>query len=283
MKKRSELEHKALELIIKKGEDGVMQSDLWRELDTSSREGSRISLKLTKSGLIRREKRLHKGRWTYHLTSNREPIDIKSILDIPCITCLEIVKCEEDGPVSPNFCDDLTFWLDTLIDVNVSIEFLKENIEYILSELEESKPEECTFYYRPLFGKEWNYGEFDAIIITPENAYLIGSKRDSNSNPSSKIRKSQTILHKILAWYQKNWKGGTDEEWNAFCDEHQEEFQDKFKGKSIPKIDSQGNETRLIKNLRIVLEDIGNRAIKDILIIYHKDGKPEIHLNDLNN
>ena len=116
MKKRSELEHKALEVIIEKGEGGIIQSDLWRELGASSREGSRISLKLAKSGLIRREKKLHNGRWTYHISSNRKPINIKSILDVPCITCLEIVKCEADGPVSPNLCNKLTLWLQTLIE-----------------------------------------------------------------------------------------------------------------------------------------------------------------------
>ncbi len=120
MNKRSELEHKALELIIERGEEGVMQSDFWRELGSSSREGSRISLKLTKSGLIKREKKLHNGRWTYHLISNRKPIRIKSILDVPCITCLEIVKCEEGGPLSPNFCNDLTVWLKTLVEVKNS-------------------------------------------------------------------------------------------------------------------------------------------------------------------
>ena len=276
MKKRSELEHKALELIIERGEGGIMQSDLWRELSTSSREGSRISLKLTNSGLIRRDKKLHNGRWTYHLSSNREPISIKSILDVPCITCLEIVKCEEDGPVSPNFCNDLTFWLDTVIEVNSSIKFLQENIEDILGELDGSKPEECTFYYRPRFGKEWHYGEFDAIIITPENVYLIESKWNGNSNPSLRIRKNKTILHEILEWYQKNWKGGTDEEWKVFCDEHQEEFQDKFKEKYIPKTNSQGKDARLSKNLRAILEDIGNRTIKGVLILFHKDEKPEI-------
>ena len=46
MPRRNELEHKALDVISNNGSDGVLQSELWRELDATSREGSRIALKL---------------------------------------------------------------------------------------------------------------------------------------------------------------------------------------------------------------------------------------------
>ena len=46
MPRRNELEHKALDVIANNGKDGVLQSELWRKLDATSREGSRIALKL---------------------------------------------------------------------------------------------------------------------------------------------------------------------------------------------------------------------------------------------
>ena len=46
MPKRNDLEQKALHYVINTGYQGVLQSDLWRELGASSREGSRVSIKL---------------------------------------------------------------------------------------------------------------------------------------------------------------------------------------------------------------------------------------------
>ena len=57
MPKRNDMEQKALQYIMNTGFGGVLQSDLWRELGATSREDSRISLKLETKGLIRREKR----------------------------------------------------------------------------------------------------------------------------------------------------------------------------------------------------------------------------------
>ena len=58
MPKRNDLEQKALHSVINTGYEGVLQSELWRELGASSREGSRVALKLEEKGLIRREKEL---------------------------------------------------------------------------------------------------------------------------------------------------------------------------------------------------------------------------------
>ena len=58
MPKRNDLEQKALHYVVGTGYQGVLQSDLWRELGASSREGSRVSIKLEEKGLIRREKEL---------------------------------------------------------------------------------------------------------------------------------------------------------------------------------------------------------------------------------
>lgn len=55
MPKENDLEQKALQLIMNSGEEGLLQSELWRKMEASSREGSRISIKLEKKGLIYRE------------------------------------------------------------------------------------------------------------------------------------------------------------------------------------------------------------------------------------
>jgi hypothetical protein len=114
MPKRNDLEQKALQFIMNTGFEGVLQSELWRNLRASSREGSRISLKLENKGLIRREKELQSGRWTYRLYPKRLPASIDSIADCPCLMCPDNPRCDPSCPISPQNCDKLTDWLLTL-------------------------------------------------------------------------------------------------------------------------------------------------------------------------
>jgi phosphoserine aminotransferase len=115
MPKRNDFEHKALRYIANTGDEGVLQSDLWRRLDASSREGSRIAIKLENKGLIRRERELFEGRWTYRLYPKRKPASINSIKGCPCLTCPESIRCGAYGAISPNDCEKLTEWLTSLI------------------------------------------------------------------------------------------------------------------------------------------------------------------------
>lgn len=114
MPKHSDLEHKALQFIANTGDEGVLQSNLWRQLNASSREGSRIALKLEGKGLVRRERELFGGRWTYRLYPKRKPVSINSIIDCPCLTCVVSIRCGAYGATSPNDCDKLTEWIDIL-------------------------------------------------------------------------------------------------------------------------------------------------------------------------
>ena len=111
MPRRNELEHKALDFISNNGTDGVLQSELWRELDATSREGSRIALKLETKGLILREKELFEGRWTYRLFPKRKPASLNSIIDSPCLMCPNDARCGAWSPISPNECSRLTMWI----------------------------------------------------------------------------------------------------------------------------------------------------------------------------
>lgn len=111
MPRQNDLEQKALEIIMRSGEKGVLQSELWREINATSREGSRISIRLESRGLIYREPELFKGRWTYRLYPKRQPALIDSILDCPCFSCEENLRCGVGGPISPNECEKLTQWI----------------------------------------------------------------------------------------------------------------------------------------------------------------------------
>jgi hypothetical protein len=111
MPKRNDLEQKALHSVINTGYEGVLQSELWRELGASSREGSRVAIKLEEKGLIRREKELQDGRWTYRLFPKRLPASIESIVDCPCLLCQDNARCDPTTTISPKSCVKLTDWI----------------------------------------------------------------------------------------------------------------------------------------------------------------------------
>jgi hypothetical protein len=111
MPKRNDLEQKALHYVVGTGYQGVLQSDLWRELGASSREGSRVSIKLEEKGLIRREKELQDGRWTYRLYPKRLPASIETIIDCPCLLCPDNARCDPTTAISPKSCVRLTDWI----------------------------------------------------------------------------------------------------------------------------------------------------------------------------
>lgn len=66
-------ERRALRLI--ESEDGFPQSKLWKELDVSSRKGSRIASSLEDRGLIEREEDVYEGNRTYILYPVVEKLD----------------------------------------------------------------------------------------------------------------------------------------------------------------------------------------------------------------
>ena len=113
MPKRNDLEQRALQFVMNTGFQGVLQSELWHSLDASSREGSRIALKLEDKGLIRRDKELRDGRWTYRLFPKRLPASIDTISDCPCLMCPDTPRCDPSSLVSPQSCERLTDWLVT--------------------------------------------------------------------------------------------------------------------------------------------------------------------------
>ncbi len=120
-----DLTSKVYKLVVEHGSDGVLQSELWKELVLTSRDGSRLAIRLERRGMIRREKVLDGGRWTYKLTPLRMPVQIRSIEEAPCLTCPYEAKCSLTGVVSPLSCPWISEWVvkefrETLSPVEVS-------------------------------------------------------------------------------------------------------------------------------------------------------------------
>jgi Uncharacterized membrane-associated protein/domain len=74
----SEDELKGLELI--RETNGIHQSDFWKELDISSRKGSRIADRLATLGFIEREETVYNGHNTYHLEPAARELDFSMLM-----------------------------------------------------------------------------------------------------------------------------------------------------------------------------------------------------------
>ncbi|MGC8567367.1 MAG: helix-turn-helix transcriptional regulator [Caldisphaera sp.] len=118
MPRNSDENEKAALDLIKGYKEGVLQSELWKMMGLDSREGSRLVLRLSKKGLIKREQVTVNGRRTYRLFVAEKPIESKilnislsSILDIPCTTCPHIDECGLGGYYEPSTCPLMELWL----------------------------------------------------------------------------------------------------------------------------------------------------------------------------
>jgi len=103
--------NRVCEIIAGYETEGTLQSELWKKLKLSSRDGSRLALKLERMGMIMREKILEKERWTYRLVIKKIPISTKSIEGAPCLTCSVQSKCSIDGEISPKTCQWIEDWV----------------------------------------------------------------------------------------------------------------------------------------------------------------------------
>jgi len=106
-----DLTSRVYKLVVERGKDGVLQSEIWKELGLTSRDGSRLAIRLERRGLIGRVKVLEDGRWTYKLTPLRFPTDMASIERAPCITCQYESKCSIDGEITPYICPWIGPWV----------------------------------------------------------------------------------------------------------------------------------------------------------------------------
>ena len=96
-----DLTSRVYKLVVERGKDGVLQSEIWKELGLTSRDGSRLAIRLERRGLIGRVKVLEDGRWTYKLTPLRLPANISSMESAPCIVCPVESKCSVTTEINP--------------------------------------------------------------------------------------------------------------------------------------------------------------------------------------
>jgi DNA-binding MarR family transcriptional regulator len=111
VRKHDDLEYKVLQIIKSAGKKGILQSQLWKKINATSREGSRISSRLERSSLIDRNRELHEGKWTYRLVTKKSAMTIDSIIVLPCTFCSEQEKCGPGSDISPITCERLTKWI----------------------------------------------------------------------------------------------------------------------------------------------------------------------------
>jgi hypothetical protein len=100
-------------IVAERGDEGMLQSDLWKKLKLTSRDGSRLALKLERRNIVKREKVLDNGRWTYKLKISKMPVNTKTIEAAPCLICPVEQKCSIDGEVSPRTCPLIEQWVIT--------------------------------------------------------------------------------------------------------------------------------------------------------------------------
>jgi outer membrane biosynthesis protein TonB len=110
------IDEKAIEL-IKSHPNGVLQSDLWKDLGIDSRKCSRVIAKLEAEGKVKRTWETVKGTRTYrisYLPQKKEAPKKSYSFDMimaegnvaPCIGCT--YECE------PDYCPDLGNWIELL-------------------------------------------------------------------------------------------------------------------------------------------------------------------------
>jgi hypothetical protein len=105
------LTNRVCDILAEKESEGMLQSELWKKLKLTSRDGSRLALKLERMGTITREKLLEKGRWTYKLILKKTPISTLSIENAPCLVCPVEQKCSLEGEISPRNCQFIEDWV----------------------------------------------------------------------------------------------------------------------------------------------------------------------------
>lgn len=106
-----DLTSKVFAMVVERGKQGILQSELWKILNLTSRDGSRIAMRLEKRTLISRERVLENGRWTYKLIASRLPADTACIECAPCLLCEYEQTCNQDSSVTSTNCRYIEEWV----------------------------------------------------------------------------------------------------------------------------------------------------------------------------
>ncbi len=159
---------------------------------------------------------------------------------------------------------------------------LKQHTSKILGRFHDKTAlSKCLTFYRPSFGKHHGkegsaFGEFDAIMVSAKNVYLIDTTWDARQRGKRKIplEKSQKLRHEIFSWYLTHWDKKYRGHWKRFAEEHRNEF--KFGRKTLPpknSIQAANLEFILTKTLE-QCKTISRRNIKNVLLFCYRAQKP---------
>jgi hypothetical protein len=168
---------------------------------------------------------------------------------------------------------------------------LKRHLPQILEELnDQSNPSDCLMFLRPSFGRRAGkgraeFGEFDAILASLENVYLIESKWDEfseNRDKKAALTNEQLLRHKIFSWYLMKWDAQRySSSWEKFRNTLQDDFGSKFPDRKIAPPQS-----LLAKNLEFVLNRLQEhcrgfsckhrKLTRNVLLYFHGSKSAEI-------
>lgn len=136
---------------------------------------------------------------------------------------------------------------------------------------------DCLIFYRPSFGRGdgAEFGEFDAILVSFKNIYLIESKWDNfskNQNDTITLESCQELRHPIFSWYLLHWDEKYSKKWESFVKEQKGDFQKEFKKRRIAPTGS-----LLAENLEIILTMLhkhfgktpSKQNIKNVLLFFY--------------
>ena len=166
--------------------------------------------------------------------------------------------------------DPLTYWA------------LQNRLDVILSQLEDtSNFEAVTVFYRPSFGRgrrsasrRAEFGEFDAIVSTPEFIYPIEAKWSASveaQDATITMRSVQIDRHKIFAWYLARYSDCGCPPWDRFVAMCDSDFRAAFPGRKLAPTGS-----KLALNTEFILRQLAPSAktTTDVLLYLHPKGSP---------
>ena len=149
---------------------------------------------------------------------------------------------------------------------------------------DKTSPSDCLIFYRPSFGRSGGkdsseFGEFDAIVASPRNIYLVESKWDGLSRAKRNgdlVKPVQKLRHSVFSWYLTNWTQKYKGKWLAFKKKKEQGFRSEFKDKRIPRTN-----TLLSKNLESIMRRLQKRCknpsegknIKNVLLYFYNGRK----------
>jgi hypothetical protein len=155
----------------------------------------------------------------------------------------------------------------------------------VLEPTDQNSPENCILFFRPSFGrkggpKRSEFGEFDSILLTKQNAYLFEGKWQETaefigSHPGALLLDEvQFTRHRILRWisrrwHDEGWHQRPSPAWEAYYMAHEASFAAEFGGKPLVKPTA-----RQSRNLEYLLRQIGEREIRDVLLYFHSSNHP---------